>query len=112
MTEPFQRASRINSLLKKEVSYILQREAEIDKNILITISEIQTSPNLIEARVYVSIIPEEKEKESFKALEKNIFHIQKAINKRLKIRPVPKIKFVLDHSIKEAGDIEEILNKI
>ena len=47
------------------------------------------------AKIYVTIIPEERSQQALAVLSKNIFEIQQKLNKRLVMRPIPKIEFVL-----------------
>jgi len=106
------RAQRLNSLIKREVNQIFLRDFDFSDEALVTITKVETSANLIQAKVYISVLPDQKKVTVFRTINKDIFAIQKKINKRLKIRPVPKIIFVAEQGIKEAGRIEEILEKI
>ncbi len=57
-------------------------------------------------------MPEESEKKVFDLLNKNIYDIQQKLNKRLNMRPVPRIQFKKEEQTKEAAKIEEILEDI
>ncbi len=57
-------------------------------------------------------MPEGAEKEVFDLLNKNIYDIQQQINKRLNMRPVPRIQFEKEKQTKEAARIEKILEDI
>lgn len=102
------RILRINQLLKKEIGGILLREISF-QGVLITITRVDTAVNLDNAKVHVSVIPEAKIDNVFNILKRQVYHIQKMINKKLKMRPIPKIVFVKEKMTKEAGDIERIL---
>ena len=106
------RAQRLNSLIKREVNQIFLRDFDFSDEALVTITKVETSANLIQAKVYISVLPDQKKVTVFRTINKDIFAIQKKINKRLRIRPVPKIIFVAEQGTKEAGRIEEILEKI
>lgn len=103
------RVQRLNALIKKEISQIILRDFDFVEDVLITITRAKTTPNLIQAKVYVSVMPEKKGSEVLRALKRNIYEIQQKINKRLKMRPVPRIEFKIEEKIREAGRIEEIL---
>ena len=45
-------------------------------------------------------------------LNKGVYSIQQKVNKKLFMRPIPKIRFVADKKIKEAARVEELLEKI
>jgi len=105
------RIQKVNELLKRELGKILLKELDISKNILLTITHVETTGNLIESNIFVSTIPEKQEKETLKFLNKEIYNIQQLLNKRLYMRPVPKIKFCLDEQLRQASEIERILEK-
>lgn len=107
----YNRIPRINQLLKKEIGEIILREIGFE-GALITVTRVETSSKLNDASVYISAIPDEKIDNVFKVLNRNIYNIQKMINRRLRIRPVPKIRFVREPLTKEAEKIEEILEEI
>lgn len=106
------RIARINSLIKKELSQIFLREFDVPKDVLVTLTRVETSPDLKFAKVFISVWPQ-KLKEKFLAnLGKNVFFFQKKLNKKLTMRNVPKIIFIEEKKLSEAGRIEEILEKL
>jgi len=106
------RIPRVNELIKRELNDVLLKQIDFPEGTLVTITRVETSSNLIQTRIYISVIPEEKREEVIQVLKKKIFDIQKVLNKRLKMRPIPKIIFVEERKTKEAGKIEEILKEI
>lgn len=106
------RVPRINQLYKKEIGRILLKDVEMPDGALVTITDVDTSSNLIESKVYISCYPPEKKEEVSQVLKRNIYDIQKTINKRMKIRPVPKIIFKMESSAGEADKIEGLLEKL
>ena len=59
----------------------------------------------------ISVMPLEKSQTALQILEKNIFDLQQLLNKKLKMRPVPKIRFEIDQSTAKTQHIEELLQK-
>ena len=106
------RIQRINQLIKKELSQIILREIEFPQGVLVTITRVETSPNLIESNVWISVLPEEKLKIILEILNKNIYFLQQKLNKRLTMRPIPRIKFLEERKTSEASRIEEILEEL
>ncbi|MFC1663955.1 30S ribosome-binding factor RbfA [Patescibacteria group bacterium] len=106
------RIQRVNQLIKREIAQILLRELDSPKNTLVTVTKVKTSVNLNQATVYVSVIPEAKTQRIFKMLSQLIYEIQGELNRHLKMRPIPRIRFVEEKETKQAGRIEEILEKI
>lgn len=106
------RIEKVNSLLEHEISKILLRDFAFSPEILVTLTRVDTTANLIEANVYISVFPDEKADPIIQALNKSVYDVQCKINRLLRMRPVPKIKFVRDKNLIQAAKIEELLAKI
>jgi ribosome-binding factor A len=106
------RIQRVNQLIKREISQIILREIDSPKDTLITVTRVETTPNLIESRVFISVLPEENCEKIIKFLKKIIYQLQQKINKKLKMRPVPKIIFMEEKKTAEAARIEKILDEL
>jgi len=112
------RIQRLNQLIKKEVAQLILREIDWEeggwrpKDVLVTVTRAEVTLDLRESKIYVSIMPEKEESQILDFLNRRIFLLQKKIDKRLKMRPVPKISFLEEKSTAEAGRIEEILEKL
>lgn len=102
------RIKKLNSLLREEVGKIFQKDLDFEKGVLVTITKADVSPDVTHAKISLSILPENREKEVMDYLNENIYEIQQLINKKLVLRKVPKIRFVIDPSIKSAARIEEL----
>jgi len=105
-----QRIKRINELLKREVSQIILKEIDF-YNILVTITEVNTSSDLRQAKIKISSLPQEKNELALEIIKKNIFQIQKEINKKLQMNPIPRLVFEIDKTEIKAQRIEELLSK-
>lgn len=106
------RTSRVNQLIRQELSQIILRETEFPNDVLVTITRVETASNLIESKVYISVMPEEKTSKVFQILSRKIYELQQKLNKRLKMRPIPRIKFIEEKETAEAGRIEELLEEL
>jgi ribosome-binding factor A len=107
-----QRIGKINELIKRELGKIILKEIGFPKNILVTLTDAQTSKDLRESKVFVSVIPKRETGNALRILEKEIYNLQQILNRRLMMRPVPKIKFLEDKELEKAQKVDEILNKI
>ena len=106
------RIQSVNSLIKNELSQILLKEVDFPEDTLATLTRVETSTDLSQAKVYISIMPDNKINEIFEILNKNIYKLQQELNKRLKMRPIPRIVFEKEEKTEEAGNIEELLEQI
>ncbi len=106
------RLERVNSLIQQELGKIILREVDVFPGTLLTITRVECAPNLFSAKVYVSVIPEDKFEDVLSLLKRHIYDLQQMLNKQMQMRPVPRIEFVKETKTKEAGRIEELLMKI
>jgi ribosome-binding factor A len=106
-----QRIQRVNQLLKQEISQLLLREIDFS-DALVTVTQVDCSPDLRQAKIKISILPDEKAEQVLRIIEKNIYHLQQILNKKLNMKIVPKIIFEIDKTEADAQRIEEILDKI
>ena len=89
------RLERVNELVRRELGQIILREINLEPGVLVTIMEVETSVDLQQAKILISIFPSNKGATTLARIEKNIYHLQQILNKRLRMRPVPKIRFDL-----------------
>ena len=110
-------------MLEHEIGKILLHDFAFSPDVLVTLTRVDTTANLIDAKVYISVYftlpkptggggPEQKADEIIKMLNRNIFDIQQKINRTLRMRPIPKIKFVKETEISRAGRVEELLSQL
>jgi len=107
-----ERIRQVNQLIKKELGQIILREGGFSNNILVTLTRVETTPNLIDARVYISVLPENQSQSILKILNRRIFRLQQLLNRRLRMRPIPKIAFIEETGTIQAGKIEQLLQEI
>ncbi len=89
------RREKIENLLREELSRILDRAIEFPDATLVTVTRVSMSSDGHYANAYVSILGN-KPAAALEILKKNIYHIQKTVNRRIQIRPVPKLTFKID----------------
>lgn len=104
------RIEKINSLIKEELGQILLKEVDFPKNVLATITRVETIVNLSDARIYISVMPENQTDKVFETLNRRIYDIQQYLNRRLNMRPIPKIEFRKEEKTQQAARIEELLD--
>ena len=105
------RLQKVNELLKQEVGNLISKELEFSRDIMITVTRVDVSPDLRGARMGVSIMPFLKAEKILKILNSQVFNIQKSLNQKLNMKLVPKIRFELDKSEEQTSRIEQLLKK-
>jgi ribosome-binding factor A len=106
------RLEKINELIKQELGKIFLEEEEFDPDVLVTILNVKTSQDLLQATVIFSVWPTQQGEKILKKLSRHIFHIQQILNKKIRMRPVPKICFVLNADEAESQKIETLIEAI
>lgn len=106
------RILRVNQVIKEELSKILLKEIDLPKNCLTTITRLDTAPNLIQSKVYISTLPQDQIEIVLSFLQKRIYFLQQKLNRRLNMRPTPKIIFVKEKETEKAGRLEEVLQSL
>jgi len=107
-----QRIAKINELVKTHVNSIILKNLSLKEGVFITIAKVDTTSDLRYTRIFVSIFPEKEREYAMKTLDHEIFKIQGALNKKLRMRPLPKIVFQLDTTEEKADEIEKLLKEI
>lgn len=104
------RIEKINKLLAREVSRLFLTEIDFPEEIFVTVGSVDTSPDLKYADILVAIIPDRKTGTALGIIRKKIYKIQKTIDRRLEMRPVPKLRF--SPAAAEPEKISKLFQKI
>ncbi|PLX20296.1 30S ribosome-binding factor RbfA [Candidatus Parcubacteria bacterium] len=105
------RIEQINENLQKEIAKFISNNIKVEGG-LITVVEVDCSPELRNAKVYVSVLPDNKYGSTLKLLKKNTSMLNSHLKKSVKIRKIPKIHWEIDSTEREASVIERLLNEI
>ncbi len=111
MEERPYRNEKIAELLKQTIGEIIKKEVDFTKDTLVTVGGVDPSPNHQHATVRITVLPYEKSEEALEVINKNIHKVQHQLNKGLRMRPVPKLRFKIDDSEVKARRILDILDK-
>ncbi len=105
------RLLRVNELLKRELSSLLTREIRFE-DLLVTINQVDVTPDLKSAHVYVSVLGSKGRKEVLPKLEANRAALQADLSKHVVLKYTPHLVFHLDDSIERGSRVLEILQEI
>lgn len=84
-------------------------KTNIDSQAIVTVMRVETSSNLRETKIFVSVFPEKEEKNILEELKRKTYDFIKDTKPRLKIKFLPTFFFEIDRSAKMERKIEEIL---
>jgi ribosome-binding factor A len=105
------RLLRVNELLKRELSSLLVREVRFD-DLLVTVNQVDVTPDLKSAHVYVSVLGEIGRDQVIPTLEENRSMLQAELSRHVVLKYTPHLLFHLDDSIERGSRVLEILEEI
>lgn len=105
------RSEKLSTLLCEELAGILEREIEFPEGVLVTITRVTVSLDFLYATALVSILGGAPGT-ALEILAKNVYHIQQVLNRRLRMRPVPKIRFAIDEEELKRQGVEKSLAEL
>ena len=108
------RSDRVNGLLRQEISVLLTREIKDPRlSGVISITRVQTSSDLRNARVYVSVMGDDDAKRTALAgIQSAATFMRRSLRDRLKMRYVPFLKFSLDETMEDADAVLRLMDGI
>ena len=107
------RLDRVNQLIKEEVSNLLQRELKDPRLGFVTVTEVETSKDMRVAKVFVSVLGDEKQwKSSLAALASARGFVRNWLRQHLDLRVTPEIDFRADRSMEHAARIQSLLKQV
>lgn len=107
------RVEKVQELMKQEISQIIQRELKDPRIGFVTVTSVECTGDLREAKIYVSLMGSEQQvKDSWAGLNRGLGFIRREIGKRIRLRFTPELTFELDKSLDYSAHIQELLLKI
>ncbi|MDI3496264.1 MAG: Ribosome-binding factor [Patescibacteria group bacterium] len=101
---------KINSILQQELANALNKQTLIE-GVLVTISYVECSPDLKQAKVGVSVLPDNLAGTVLKKLKATTHILVANVKGRLKLRRLPRFIWEFDNSEREARKIEQLIKK-
>ena len=108
------RIERVNSLIRQEISELLQRQVKDPRlGNFIAVTEVSTSADLKYAKVFVSHIGSEEEKqETLNVLASASGFLRRELARRLKLRYTPELSFQWDDSIEHGDHLLQLIDGV
>ena len=105
------RLLRVNELLKRELSALLVRELSFP-DLLVTVNQVDVTPDLKNAHVFISVLGSKGRKEVLPKLEASRSALQAGLSKHVVLKYTPHLVFHLDDSIERGDRVLEIMQQI
>ena len=104
------RLSRVSSEIRKTLAAQLNELGRNNKLGIVSVTKVDTSPDLRKATVYISVFGSEQQAEKYMELvNQSSGSLQKIISTRLRLKRTPSLQFALDDVLANESRIKELL---
>jgi ribosome-binding factor A len=108
-----QRTDKIDELLRQEIGQALEREVTDPGIGFVTITKVETSPDLSHARVWVSVIgSEERRREAIAGLRRAMPYIRRGLGAKIRLRRIPQLEVRLDDTLVRGTRVLQIISEL
>jgi len=107
-----QRIEKVNELVRRHINDIILKDLSLKGGVFVTIAKVDTSPDLRYTHISLSVFPEKDRGYVMITLKKEMYKIQGILNKKLSMRPLPRVDFRLNTTESKADEIEKLLKEI
>ena len=105
------RINRINDEIQRELADQLRNLKDPRVSGMVSITRVDTTGDLRCARVYVSALNKEREKDVLKGLKSASGFLRRELGRTLQLRCTPELQFIGDHTIRHGAHILELLRR-
>ena len=113
MPKEYGRNRRVADLIQREVADLIQRELDQQRTGMITISEVDVSPDLANAKVFFSCLdPKSDQRSLAQELNGLAGHFRYELGHRLRLRIVPRLHFVFDPSVERGSRLSSLIDSL
>ncbi len=108
-----QRTERVDELLRQEIGTILSRDVKDPRIGFATITDVETTPDLRHARVWVSVIGQQADRdETIRALGQAMHFVRRELGQRLRLKRIPELHVRLDDSAERGTRVLHLLQEL
>jgi len=109
---PYKRSQRLGILLREEIADIVMNKVKDPRLGFVTVTDVDLTDDLKMARIFVSVMDETEKEQSLEILNAARGLIRGEISKRLRIKIIPDISFMIDRSVTHGRRIDALLKEI
>lgn len=111
MPRSYSRTDRVGELIQNTLADILQKDFTFPEFGLITVTGVSVSPDFSFAKVYVSVLFEDKAKEAVAALNEEAKALRFQLAHQVRLRVTPELKFFFDDSTVRGSRISSLIDQ-
>lgn len=113
MPKEFGRNSRVAQFIKEELAVLIQREFPLNQYGMITLTNVDVSPDLRNAKIYITALNNKQSNEKLiAALNEQAGHFRHEISRIMTSKGVPALHFNYDEAIERAQRLTDIINSV
>lgn len=113
MSKEFGRNRRVADLIQRDLATLIQREMDNKRFGLITVSLVDVSPDLLNAKVFVTNLGNDVDRdEMIIVLNKRAGHFRHELAKNSPLRTTPRLDFVFDSSIEQGSRLSALIDSV
>jgi len=112
------RTDQVASVLQRAITAVITRglsDPRMDVPALTSVTKVDVSPDLKQAKVFVTVTPDQYERRIVAALGHSAGHISRQVGQQVRLRTIPRLTFALDESLKKEArvlaDIHEAMDR-
>ncbi|MFQ5780096.1 MAG: 30S ribosome-binding factor RbfA [Nitrospiria bacterium] len=109
---PHKRTDRVADQIKMEIADILTKKAKDPRIGFVTVMSVEVTNDLQHAKVFVSIPQHQDRKETITGLRKGAGFVRKELARRLSLRRIPDLAFLVDRSTEQVTHVLTLLEQI
>jgi ribosome-binding factor A len=107
------RTDRLDQLLRQEIGAILAKDVQDPRIGFVTVTDVETAPDLSTARVWVSVIGQPAERDlTVKALQHALPFVRHELGSRIRIRRIPELLLRVDDTLQRGTRVLQLLAEL
>jgi ribosome-binding factor A len=107
------RTDRIDQLLRQEIGAILAKDVQDPRIGFVTVTDVETAPDLSVARVWVSVIGQPAERDlTMKALQHALPFVRHELGSRIRLRRIPELQLRADDTVQRGTRVLQLLAEL
>ena len=106
------RMPKVDELIKRELGKIIIKEIDFPLNTLATITRVETLPDLKQSKIFISVFPTSERQRVIRILSGRANELVCLLNKKVILRIIPKLSFLIDDLEEKASEIDQLLDSL
>ena len=111
MPKEFSRSRRVGEQIQRDLAELIRDEVKDPRVGMVTITAVEASSDLSHAKVFVTVLPDEKLTESLEGLCRAAGFLRRELGRRMRMRSVPQLHFTHDESVSRGAYLSSVIDE-